>query len=262
MTSAVGTELTYSSYLELDQVLTAQRPRTPAHDEVLFIVVHQVHELWFKLLLHELAELQRHLEEGASGQALHTLRRSLAILRIVTDQMDVMDTLTPAQFAAFRGSLGTASGAQSAQFRELEAVLGRREPRMLQGHTGEARARVEAAMSRPAVFDSLLRHLAFQGYPIPGEVLSRDVTQPIEPSPAVQEVLVTVHRDDLVAAQICEALIDLDQLFHEWRYRHGRMVLRVIGTKSGTGGSSGIGHLQATLAARLWPDLWEVRSRW
>lgn len=117
-------------------------------------------------------------------------------------------------------------------------------------------------MSRPAVFDSLLRHLAFQGYPIPGEVLSRDVTQPIEPSPAVQEVLVTVHRDDLVAAQICEALIDLDQLFHEWRYRHGRMVLRVIGTKSGTGGSSGIGHLQATLAARLWPDLWEVRSRW
>lgn len=254
-------ELDYSSYLELDQVLAAQRPRSSAHDETMFIIVHQVYELWFKLLLSELAELQRQLESGESGAVLHTLRRLLAIMRIVVGQMDVMDTLTPSQFAEFRGRLGTASGGQSVQFREIEAVLGLRERRMTAAQSEAGRLRVEAATSRPSVFDSFLRHLAFQGYQIPQEALDRDVSLPIEPSAAVQDALVVVRRDNLVAAQVCEALLDLDQLLQEWRYRHGRMVLRVIGSKCGTGGTSGAAYLQKTMAIPVWPDLWAVRDR-
>ncbi|HEX4812239.1 MAG TPA: tryptophan 2,3-dioxygenase family protein [Nonomuraea sp.] len=257
-------ELTYATYLGLDRVLTAQRPRSPAHDETLFIVVHQVYELWFKLLLHELAELQHRLAAGAGERALAALRRSLVVLDTATAQMDVLDTLTPAQFAAFRGCLGTASGAQSAQFRELEAVLGRRERRVLEAYRpgSPERRRIEAAMSRMCVFDSFLRYLAVQGHPVPGDVLFRNVSLPIEPSPDVQDVLVRACRTDEVAARLCEALLELDELLREWRRRHGRLVRRLIGDLPGTGGTSGAAYLQATLATPLWADLLAVRDLW
>ncbi|MFC5827097.1 tryptophan 2,3-dioxygenase [Nonomuraea insulae] len=259
---AQGTRLTYASYLELDRVLDAQRPRSRGHDEMMFIVVHQIYELWFKLLLHELTGLQERLEAGDSGPALHTLRRGVAVLQVAVDQMDVMDTLTPAQFAGFRHCLGSASGAQSAQFRELEAVLGARDRTALDHYEegGPERLSIEAAMNRPSVLDSYLRYLSLQGYPVPPEVLRRNPALPFEATQEVREVLVQVNRDDLVPAQVVEGLLDLDQLLQEWRYRHSKMVQRMIGGRRGTGGTSGADHLRATAATAAFPVLWEVRG--
>ncbi|WP_341351740.1 tryptophan 2,3-dioxygenase [Streptosporangium minutum] len=255
--------LTYSSYLALDEILTAQRPHSDEHEEMLFIVVHQVHELWFKQLLHEFAGLQRQLALGDSAHVLHSLRRSLGILKSVITQIDVLETMTPSQFTSFRGNLGTASGFQSAQFREIEAVLGRRDRRAFERYlegSGE-RYRIESAMNRPTLFDSFLGYLVVHGYPVPHDLLYRDVSLPMEPSVELQGVLLQVYHDDDVAAEVCEGLVDLDQRIQEWRYRHGKMVERIIGDKSGTGGSSGAAYLRATLSTPMFPDLWTVRGR-
>jgi tryptophan 2,3-dioxygenase len=255
--------VSYSSYLALDELLAAQRPRSDEHDELLFIVIHQVSELWFKQLLHELAHLQRRLEAGDATAALHTLRRTLAVLKTLVGQMDVLETLTPRQFASFRARLGPASGFQSAQFRELEAVLGARDPRVVarQPAGSAARGTIAAAMSRPAVFDSLLRHLAANAYTIAQDVLERDVTAPYEPNAEVQEVLLAVYADEGLPAQICERLVDLDEGVQEWRYRHVKLIERTIGHQMGTGGSTGAEFLQRTLFRPAFPDLWAVRSR-
>jgi tryptophan 2,3-dioxygenase len=253
--------LTYSSYLALDEILGAQRPRSDEHDEHLFIVIHQVYELWFKQLLHELIALQRWLTDGRTPQVLHTLRRSLTILKVVVAQIDVLETMTPRQFTSFRTRLDASSGFQSAQFRELEAVLGRRDSRVRRHYPdGSAeRARIEAAMSRPALFDSFLRYLAVVGYDVPADVLARDVREPATPVPALRPVLLAVYADDGNAAQVAERLVDLDEGVQEWRYRHVKMVERTIGDKSGTGGSSGAAYLRTTLAPAF-PDLWAIRS--
>jgi tryptophan 2,3-dioxygenase len=215
--------LTYSAYLALDELLGAQRPRSDEHDELLFIVIHQVYELWFKQLLHELAHLQRCLEDGDGAHALHTLRRVLTILKVAVAQIDVLETMTPRQFLSFRDRLDAASGFQSAQFRELEAVLGRRDA------------------------DVVAHYPAGQGYPVP--------------SPEVQEVLLAVYRDDAQAAQIAERLVDVDEGVQEWRYRHATMVERTIGAKPGTGGSPGTAYLRTTLSRPAFPDLWAIRDR-
>src|SRR5262245_4530725 len=161
--------LTYTSYLALDEILAAQRPRSDEHDELLFIVIHQVYELWFKQLLHELAHLQRCLEGGDGAHALHTLRRVLTILKVAVAQIDVLETMTPRQFLSFRDRLDAASGFQSAQFRELEAVLGRRDGGVVAHYPagGDARRRIAAAMARPSLWDSFLAYLAGQGYAVP-----------------------------------------------------------------------------------------------
>jgi len=253
--------LTYTSYLALDEVLGAQRPRSHEHDELLFIVIHQVYELWFKQLLHELGHLQRRLIDGDTPHALHTLRRVLTVLKVVVAQIDVLETMTPRQFTTFRDRLEASSGFQSAQFRELEAVLGRRESRVFEHYPeGEARTRIAAAMNRPSLFDSFLRYLADHGYDVPAEALSRDVTKPLEPSPAVQSVLLEVYRDDGAPAQVAERLVDLDEGMQEWRYRHVKMVERTIGDKMGTGGSPGAKYLRSTLFQAAFPDLWAVRG--
>jgi tryptophan 2,3-dioxygenase len=224
--------VTYGSYLALDQLLGAQHPRSEEHDEMLFIVVHQVHELWFKQLLHELAFLQAGLEAGATAPVLSTARRVLTILKTVVAQVDVLETMTPRQFTAFRSRLAEASGFQSSQFRALEAVLGAK------------------PSDRPVVFDSLLAYLRTQGYDVgvPG-------TRP------VQAVLIDVYRDDGSPAQVCERLVDLDEGVQEWRYRHLKMVERTIGDKPGTGGSSGVAYLRTTLLTPVFPDLWAIRSQ-
>ena len=176
--------VTYSGYLRLDQLLSAQQPRSSEHDEMLFIVIHQIYELWFKQLLHELGKLQTELEAGSTTHAMRTLRRTLAILKIVVSQLDVLETMTPTQFTRFRDWLGTSSGFESAQFRELEAVLGRRELRVLDNYPEDSpgRARISAALERPSLFDSFLRYLAGHGYAVSTE---RDFTKPIEPSEGV-----------------------------------------------------------------------------
>jgi tryptophan 2,3-dioxygenase len=254
--------LTYSSYLALDEILGAQRPRSDEHDEMLFIVMHQVYELWFKQLLHELAHLQRRLEAGQGPRALATVRRVLTILKTVVGQIDVLETMTPSQFAAFRTRLDAASGFQSAQFRELEAVLGRRGAGMLAAYDEDsaARARIAAAMRRRSVFDSYLRYLVSQGLDVPAEALGRDVTGPPEPCEGVQRAILEAYRRDGEAAQVSERFVDVDEGVQEWRYRHVKMVERTIGDKMGTGGSSGAEYLRTTLFRPMFPDLWAVRS--
>ncbi len=254
--------LSYASYLALDQILEAQRPRSDEHDEMLFIVIHQVYELWFKQTIHELGFLQRRLEQGDTAHALATLKRVLTILKTVVAQIDVLETMTPRQFTSFRTRLEAASGFQSAQFRELEAMLGRRDERVLDYHPPDspARERIHLAMARPALFDSLLRYLVTQGYQVPREALDRDARAAREPSEAVQQVLLRVHRDDGEAAQVCERFVDLDEGVQEWRYRHVKMVERTIGARPGTGGSTGAQYLRTTLFHPSFPDLWAIRS--
>jgi tryptophan 2,3-dioxygenase len=254
--------LTYTSYLALDEILGAQRPRSDEHDEILFIIVHQVYELWFKEFLHEFAHLQRLLEEGRDSQALSTLKRILTILKLVVAQIDTIETLTPVQFLSFRDRLESASGFQSAQFRELEAVLGRRDRSVLRAYEEgtEAYTRIEAALSRPSVYDSFLRYLALRDYDVPQELLERDVTLPVEEAEGVHAAVLAAYRDDGEAAQVCERLVDLDEGFQEWRYRHVKMVERTIGSRPGTGGSVGAAYLRTTLHKPFFPDLWSVRS--
>jgi tryptophan 2,3-dioxygenase len=254
--------LTYTSYLALDEVLGAQRMRSGEHDEMLFVVVHQVYELWFKQILHELRHLQGRLDDGDTPHVLHTLKRVLTILKVVVAQIDVLETMTPRSFLSFRDRLEASSGFQSAQFRELEAVLGRRDRKAFEHYPPDspARAGIAEAMARPSLYDSFLQYLAAQGYKVPDEALERDVRQPVEPSPGVQYVLLQVYRDDGGAAQVCERLVDVDEGMQEWRYRHVKMVERTIGDKSGTGGSPGAAYLRKTLFRPAFPDLWAVRS--
>jgi tryptophan 2,3-dioxygenase len=253
---------TYTSYLALDEILDTQRPLSDEHDEILFIVVHQVYELWFKELLHELAYLQQLLEGGQGPQALSTLKRVLTILKLVVAQIDVIETLTPVQFLSFRDRLQSASGFQSAQFREVEAVLGRRDLSMIAAYEegSEPYKRIEAALARRSLYDSFLRYLVLSGYEIHADRLERDVGLPVEESEAVQAAILAAYRDDGEAAQVCERMVDLDEGVQEWRYRHVKMVERTIGSRSGTGGSSGARYLHTTLNHPMFPDLWSVRS--
>ena len=253
--------LTYSTYLALDEILAAQRPRSDEHDELLFIVVHQVYELWFKQLLHELRHCQNVLSEGDGRGAMHTLRRILTVLKVAVAQVDVLETMTPRQFTGFRGRLDAASGFQSAQFRELEAVLGRRDPSAVAHHppSSQGRLAVEAAMARPSLMDSFAAYLAARGWAVPAAVTGRDVTAPWPDSPELRAVLVAVYTADGEEAQVAERLVDLDEGLQEWRYRHAQMVRRTIGDKSGTGGSSGAGYLRSTLFRPAFPDLWRIR---
>src|SRR5579875_1329145 len=254
--------LTYGSYLALDELLAAQRPRTDRPDEMLFIVIHQVYELWFKQLLYEAARMQRCLAEDAAPAASRAIERMRTILKTVVAQVDVLETMTPSQFAAFRDALDSASGFQSGQFREFEVMLGRRDERALRPFRpgSPERERLEAAMARPSLFDSLLAYLAAAGYPVPPEILARDVSRAHEPSPAVRAALLAVYADDGVQAALCERMVDLDEGVMEWRYRHVQMVRRMIGSKPGTGGSSGVDYLASTLMQPAFPDLWAVRG--
>jgi tryptophan 2,3-dioxygenase len=255
--------LTYTSYLALPELLGAQRPRSDEHDEMLFIVIHQVYELWFKQLLHELAHLQVRLEAGDTPHAVRTLRRALTILKVVVAQIDVLETMTPTQFTSFRERLDASSGFQSAQFRMLEAALGRRDRRVFEHYPegSPEREQISVAMSRRSIFDSFLSYLAVHGYSVPEEAAHRDVREQIKPSVAVQDLLLQVYRDDSGPATVAEHLVDLDEGMQEWRYRHVKMVERTIGDKAGTGGSSGAAYLRTTVAAPAFPDLWAVRSQ-
>ena len=267
--------VTYISYLKVDELLELQEPLSdgPEHDELLFITIHQVYELWFKQLLHEAAALQVALEAGDSHRSLALLGRMRTIMKTCVSQLDILETMTPLQFNSFRARLSSASGFQSAQFRELEAVLGRRDQagqdadkktgmgmaeHLMPGSS--ARERVEAAMSRASLWDSALHY--FNGrQALPAEALARDISEQWQPSEAVQEVLVSIHRNDPEAAMVGEAMVDLDEGLQEWRYRHVKMVERTIGKKLGSGGSSGAGYLASTLFNPVFPDLWAIRSQ-
>jgi tryptophan 2,3-dioxygenase len=254
--SAPTEPLTYGRYLRLPELLACQSPRTDEHDELLFVIIHQVYELWFKQILHEAAWLQTRLEAGDSAGALGTARRIAKILKTIVGQLDVLETMTPRQFAAFRPQLGGSSGFQSDQFRELEAVLGRRDL------DPSLDPRTAAALQRRSVFDSLLRYFAATGFDVVAAALEHDPSEPWpEGDPDILRVLTDAYADDASpATQVCESLVDIDEGIQEWRYRHVKMVERIIGGQMGTGGSAGAEYLRSTLFHPAFPDLWQVRS--
>jgi tryptophan 2,3-dioxygenase len=276
MTGSHEKAVTYTSYLKVEELLSLQQPLSdgPEHDEHLFITIHQVYELWFQQILHELTALQPALESGDTHRSLALLGRVRTIMKICVAQIDVLETMTPLQFQSFRSRLSSASGFQSAQFRELEAVLGRRDYAGENAEHGSgmkmaehlvpgssARIAVEAAMSRPSVWDSALAYCNARGHAMPSEVLNRDVTTPWEAREDVQKVLIDLHHTDPESSLVCEALVDLDEGLGEWRYRHVKMVERTIGRKKGTGGSAGVAYLASTLFNPFFPDLWDIRGQ-
>ena len=276
MTNEHDKALTYTNYLRVDELLDLQTPVSdgPEHDELLFITIHQVYELWFKQILHESAALQLTLESGNTHRSLALLGRIRTIMKTCVAQLDILETMTPLQFNSFRGRLSSASGFQSAQFRELEAVLGRRDQAGANASPGtgmamaahlvpgsKARNRVEDAMKRPSLYDSALKFFSLRGHNIPESVLTRDISIGYEANEAVQDALLEAHRNDPEANMVGEALVDLDEGLQEWRYRHVKMVERTIGAKIGSGGSSGAEYLSSTLFRPVFADLWAIRSR-
>jgi tryptophan 2,3-dioxygenase len=272
----VSKAITYISYLKIDELLELQKPEStgPEHDEMLFIIIHQTYELWFKQLLHEAKELQKQLEAGNTHKALALLGRMRTIMKTCVGQVDILETMTPLQFNSFRGFLQSSSGFQSAQFREFEAILGRRDQagagadkktgmgmaeHLIEG--SPARKAVEDAMQRNSIWDSAMHYFKKQGHKVPKKLLKRNVSEQYLPNEELQEVLLKLHHKDPDAAAICERLMDLDEGIQEWRYRHVKMVERTIGRKMGTGGSPGVDYLAATLFRPVFPDLWAIRSR-
>jgi len=255
--------LTYNSYLAVDELLELQRPLSdgPEHDEMLFIVIHQSYELWFKQLIHEFTAAQRALESADTHQSLALLGRIRTIMKVCVAQVDILETMTPLQFNSFRSYLSSSSGFQSTQFRKVEAILGRRDNAM-SGHLPvDVQKEISEITANNSLWDSLLAYISKRGHLIPNEILDRDKSTPYVSNVAVQDVLLEVHRNDPESASVCERLLDIDEGLQEWRYRHVKMVERTIGAKMGTGGSSGVKYLASTLFNPVFVDLWEIRSR-
>jgi tryptophan 2,3-dioxygenase len=256
--------LTYGRYLQIDALLDLQRPRSegPEHDELLFIVIHQVYELWFKQLLHEFERAVSLLRGGDAHRAQHVLRRILAILKVMVAQLDILETMTPLEFLSFRSRLEAASGFQSDQFRQIEFLLGHKSRAALERFPEGTRAReaLEQRWRAPTIWDAFLEYLVGEGYALLAPERRQDVTMPIEPNASIQQVLIGIYRTDTKNSELCERFVDLDEGLQEWRYRHVKMVERTIGTKSGTGGSTGASYLQTTVGRPLFPDLWAIRA--
>jgi tryptophan 2,3-dioxygenase len=255
----------YGTYLDLETLLSAQSPvsRPEHHDELLFIIQHQTTELWLKLVLHELRAVREYLDADRLTRALKTLSRVKHIQRTLAEQWSVLATLTPAEYAEFRSVLGPSSGFQSYQYRAIEFLLGNKNARMLEVFAGKPQhAELEALLHEPTVYDSFLRLLARRGYPIPDSVLQRDVSEAWVEHPELLPVLKTIYEDvdghwDVYEA--CETLVDIEDAFQFWRFRHMSTVQRTIGFKRGTGGSSGVGFLKRALDLTFFPELISVR---
>jgi tryptophan 2,3-dioxygenase len=254
--------LTYTSYLAVDELLNLQRPlsKGPEHDELLFIIIHQTYELWFKQLIHEFQEAQRALEANETYRALGVLGRIRTIMKTCVSQVDILETMTPLQFLSFRSYLAASSGFQSAQFRKVEAILGRRDEKFASHLPPNTQAEISKMLSARSLWDSVLLYMSKRGAEIPAVILNRNFREQYLPNEAVQSELIKIHRENPEAAMICEKLVDIDEGLQEWRYRHVKMVERTIGSKSGTGGSSGVKYLASTLFNPVFPDLWEIRS--
>ena len=259
--------LTYSGYLCLDQLLSAQRPLSnPAHhDEMLFVIQHQTSELWMKLIIHELEETLRCLKRDELEPCFKILARVKHVQIQLTNQWSVLATLTPSEYVQFRDVLGPASGFQSVQYRVIEFLLGNKDERMLKvlSHDDNAVRLLSKALSEPSIYDEFLRYLARKGMPVPEEVLSRDVTKPHEPHPGVVAVFKTIYespKEHWDAYEMCEKLVDVDEQFSLWRFRHMKTVQRIIGLKKGTGGSSGVHFLKQMIEHEFFPELWSVRT--
>ncbi|MDE0545160.1 tryptophan 2,3-dioxygenase [Microbacterium sp. C7(2022)] len=259
--------MSYGGYLDLDTLLSAQNPLSSPehHDELLFIIQHQTTELWLKLVLHELSAARVYLREDNLAPALKCVARVKHIQRTLTEQWSVLATLTPAEYSQFRGILGNSSGFQSAQYRAVEFTLGNKNAAMLRVFEGDTVAHdlVRSALEAPSLYDEFLRLLARTGYPVPNELLERDVTQAWVFSPELVPVFTAIYEDPQThwaAYETCEELVDLEDNFHLWRFRHLKTVERIIGFKTGTGGSSGVPFLRRALELTFFPELFAVRT--
>ena len=258
-------DMSYADYLHLDEILGAQHPLSPAHDEMLFIVQHQTSELWMKLLLHELSAAVQCVARDELGSAFKMLARVSKIMEQLVHAWDVLATMTPPEYSAIRPYLSNSSGFQSWQYRCIEFMLGNKNAAMLKphAHRPETLARVEAVWRAPSLYDEALRLLARRGIAVPAENLERDWTKAHEASDAVEAAWLVVYRDpqawwDLY--QLGEELTDLEDTFRLWRFRHVTTVERVIGFKRGTGGTSGVGYLRKMLDVVLFPEIWKLRT--
>jgi tryptophan 2,3-dioxygenase len=259
--------LSYGRYLHLDELLNAQHPVSVPehHDELLFILQHQTSELWLKLVLHELREVTRRLAKDDLRPALKGLARVKHIQRTLTEQWSVLATLTPSEYAEFRSFLGTSSGFQSYQYRAVEFMLGNKDKRMLSlfGDDEVAREMLVEALEAPSVYDEFLRYLHRHGHDVPVELLHRDVTLPYKFNDDLVPVFVGIYSDTerhWEAYEACEELVDIEENFQLWRFRHLKTVERTIGFKRGTGGSSGVAFLKAALDLTFFPELYAVRT--
>ncbi|MEO0512948.1 MAG: tryptophan 2,3-dioxygenase [Planctomycetota bacterium] len=263
-TGLAGRE-TYAGYLHLDTLLDSQHPRSAHHDEMLFIIQHQTSELWMKLVIHELEEAVRSIEADQPEPAFKVLARVKHILTQLIEQWSVLATLTPTEYGAFRGVLGHASGFQSAQYRLIEFLLGNKDARMIRVFEGEPawKARLEDALRKPSLYDALLSYLRRRGLPIPADAVERDATVARAFDPRLVEVFKTVYTrtgEYWDAYEMCEKLVDVEEQVRLWRFRHMTVVQRVIGFKTGTGGSSGVSFLRKMIDHEFFPELWRVRT--
>ncbi len=261
----LGDSQSYGEYLHLDQLLSAQRPLTAEHGEMLFIIVHQVSELWMRLLRHELAGIIQCVRRDELEPSFKMFNRIARIQAQLLAVWEVLSTMTPFDYSAFRNTLGRSSGFQSQQYRLLEFVLGNKHADMIEVHQNDPKvyAEFKRALEAPSLYDEVLRLLSRRGYGVPPEVLERDLTQPYEANKQVTGVWLGVYHNaekDWDLYELAEQLVDLDYRFQLWRFQHMKTVERIIGYKPGTGGTAGVSYLAKALRLRLYPELWEART--
>lgn len=261
----LGESQSYGEYLGLDRILSAQKPVSLEHDEMLFIIIHQASELWMKLCLHELTGALDHIRRDDLGPSFKMLSRVARIQAQLTQAWDVLATLTPADYSAFRNQLGRASGFQSYQYRMLEFVIGNKTAQMIEVHKRDAVAydSLQRTLNSPSLYDECLRLLSRRGFEIPDNYLDRDWSQPYQPSKQVAAAWLAVYHSvdanwDLY--ELAEKLVDLDQKFQLWRFSHMKTVERIIGYKRGTGGTGGVSYLAKALELYFFPELWSIRT--
>ena len=256
-------ELTYSNYLHLPELLALQTPRSEPveHDEMLFIIIHQTYELWFKLLLHELEKICRNLADNQLYGAITTFKRSRTIMKTLVSQLDILETMTPMSFSSFRARLDTSSGFQSTQFREVEFMLGYKRKSVLSyvPESSPGLAGVRQRLAERSVIDHFYDFLAANGVDIPTELRERDVKEPAVPNKTLQKSLLQLYKTRPDLSILFELMTDFDEGLQEWRYRHVKIVERTIGSKRGTGGSPGVEFLKKSLFRPVFADLWAIR---
>ncbi len=256
---------TYGEYLKLNLLLSAQQPVSLEHDEVAFIIIHHVQELWLKLVAHEIEAAIVSIRTDHLPPAFKSLARVTRIQEQLIAAWDVLSTMTPADYLAFRGALGPASGFQSYQYRLVEFRLGAKDANMLLPHRHDTliHGKLMTALNEPSLYDEALRLLARRGHPVPKEVLDRDFSQPYLSNPRVRDIWLSIYRksqEHFDLYELAEELVDVEDWFQQWRFRHMKTVERIIGYKPGTGGSSGVGYLKTALEHSFFPELWEVRT--
>jgi tryptophan 2,3-dioxygenase len=255
--------LTYAGYLDLENLLTLQKPRSspPEHDETLFIIIHQTYELWFKQLLHEFEKINRDFSAGDLFGAIHTFKRARTIMKVLVAQVDILETMTPSSFSSFRDRLETASGFQSVQFREIEFALGYKRESTVRYLKPDFPGydRLQQLLRGRSVVDHFYDFLATRGAQIPADVKTRDFSKPNEPDERVQVEILRLYKNSPECSILFELMTDFDEGLQEWRYRHIKLVERTIGAKKGTGGSPGVPFLKESLFRPIFHDLWAIR---